>query len=138
MGLSNEFSCEAGNFSYHHNPHRFLQPEILRLYFPVLEPWVVQTFHSPVVPPRIWDCPLLRSLPCPVLSAPATHLHPTYRLVECFLFNSLVVGLPYSLIFWQLCLFFVFKFIVLLLVVQGTQVDLPMPPSWLETIFPHF
>ena len=36
-------------------------------------------------------------------------------LVECFFFNSLVVGLPYSLIFCQFWLFFVFKFVVVLL-----------------------
>ena len=38
-------------------------------------------------------------------------------LDECFFFNSLVVGLPYSLIFCQLWLFFVFKFVVVLLFV---------------------
>ena len=42
---------------------------------------------------------------------------PPTDLDECFFFNSLVVGLPYSLIFWQFMLFFVFKFVVLLLVV---------------------
>ena len=49
-----------------------------------------------------------------------------------FFFNSLVVGLPYSLVFWQFWLFVVFKFVVLLLVVRGGKVCLPMPPSWLE------
>ena len=50
VGLSNELSCEAGSFSHCHlNPHRF---EALRLYFPVLEPWVaLDLSRSPVVPP---------------------------------------------------------------------------------------
>ena len=61
------------------------------------------------------------------ISAPPTSLD------ECFFFNSLVVGLPYSSIFWQFCLVFVFKCVVLLLlVVQGGTVCLPTPPSCLE------
>ena len=60
------------------------------------------------------------------ISAPPTSVN------ECF-FNSLVVGLPYSSIFWQFWLVFVFKFVVvLLLVVQGGKIYLPMPPSSLE------
>ena len=52
-------------------------------------------------------------------------------LDECFFFNSLVVRLPYSSIFCQFWLFFVFKFVVvLLLVVRGGTVCLPTPPSW--------
>ena len=58
---------------------------------------------------------------------------PPTGLEECFFFISLVVGLPYSLIFCQFWLFFVFKFVVvLLLVVQEGKVYLPTPPSWLE------
>ena len=53
-------------------------------------------------------------------------------LDECF-FNSLVVRLPLSLIFCQFWLFFVFKFIVVfLLVVREGTVYLPKPPSWPE------
>ena len=48
-------------------------------------------------------------------------------------FNTLVVGVPCSLIFWQFWLFIVFKLVVVfLLVVQGTEVFLPTPSSWLE------
>ena len=51
---------------------------------------------------------------------------------DCF-FNSLVVGLSYSLMFWWFWLCFVFKFVVvLILVVWGGKVYLPTPPSWLE------
>ena len=52
---------------------------------------------------------LLATILPPVLS---THLHisaPPTGLGECVFFNSLVVVLPYSLIFWQFWLFFVFK-----------------------------
>ena len=58
---------------------------------------------------------------------------PPTSLGECCFFNSLVVSLPYSLIFCHFWLFFVLKFVaVLLLVVWGGTVYLPMPPSWLE------
>ena len=54
-------------------------------------------------------------------------------LDEGFFFNSLVVRHPYSLIFWQFWLFFVFKFFVVLLwIVLGLTVYLPTPQSWLE------
>ena len=58
---------------------------------------------------------------------------PPTSLDECFLFNSLDVGLPYSLIFCEFWLFFGFKFgVVLVLVVGGGRVCLPTPPSWPE------
>ena len=61
------------------------------------------------------------------VSAPPTGLD------ECFFFNSLVVGLPCSSIFYQFWLFFVFKFIVVVfLVMQGDTACLPTPPSWPE------
>ena len=104
--------------------------------------------HSPVVPPGIFarECgtarsashhlahqvlqlpPCLKScLPQLPISAPPTGLD------ECFFFNSLVVGLSCSLIFWQFWLFFGFKFVVVLvLVVQGGTVYRPTPPSWLN------
>ena len=52
-----------------------------------------------------------------VLSAWLPVSAPLTRLGECFLFNSLVVGLPYSSIFCQFWLFFVFKFVIVLLLV---------------------
>ena len=54
------------------------------------------------------------------------------NLDDCFFFNSLVIGLPYSLSVCQFWLFFVFKFVVVLLVVRGGTVCLPLPPSWPE------
>ena len=53
-------------------------------------------------------------------------------LVDCF-FNSLVVRVPSSLIFWHFWLFIDFRLVViLLLVVPGSEVFLPTPPSWPE------
>ena len=67
-----------------------------------------------------------------LLSSQLTVSTPPTSLDECLSFNSLVVGLPYSSIFWQFWLFFVLKFVVLLLVMRGSKVYLPMPPSWPE------
>ena len=87
----------------------------------------------------MWDCPFpLLPLLCyhHLASAAPRPLHPGSTLPtcldECFFFKSLVVGLPYSLIFWQFW-FYVFRLIVILLmVVQGGKACLPTPPSWLE------
>ena len=50
-----------------------------------------------------------------------------------FFFNSLVVGVPCSLIFWHFWLFIDFRLVViLLLVVWGSKGFLPTPPSWPE------
>ena len=52
-----------------------------------------------------------------------------------FYFNSLIVGVPCSLIFWHFWLFLDFKLvIILLLVVRGSEGFLPMPPSWPELL----
>ena len=141
MDLSNEFSCEAGSLSRHCHTHRFLQPEVLRLYFPALEPWVLwsvwlpscssQFIHMNVGPPDLPAavlptsvCQLLPHPPSPsatallrVLSAWLPISAPPTSLDECFYVNFLVVRLPYSLIFWQLWLFFVFQFVIVRLLV---------------------
>ena len=58
------------------------------------------------------------------ISAPATNLD------EYAFFKSLVVGLPYGLIFWQFWVVFVLRLVVILLaVVQGDEACLPIPPS---------
>ena len=125
MGPSNGLSCETGSFSCHLNPHRILQPKILRLRFPVLEPWVARSVLFPGVPLRLptCECGTARSVTLPrVLSARMPVSAPPTSLDECFFFNSLVVGLLYSLVFWQSWLFFVFKLVaVLLLVVRGSK-----------------
>ena len=119
MGLSTEHSCEAGSFSCGHNPHRFLQPEVLRLYFPALEPWIAWSVLLPscsslFIHTQMWDHQPPSCLPSPAPALPHVHSAPPISLGECFYFNSLVVGLPYSSICWQFWLCFVFKFVVFL------------------------
>ena len=100
-----------------------LNPQLFFLVYP----------HANVVPLGPPAATLLRVLSSwlPV-SAPPTGLD------ECFFFNSLVVGLPYSLIFCQFWLLFVLKFVVvLLLVVRGGAVCLPAPLSWPEVTEEH-
>ena len=78
--------------------------------------------------------PVCQPLPCCLSSLPQLPIStsPT-SLDECFFFNSLVIGLPYSLLFWQFSLFLFFKLVViLLLVVWGSEAYLPTPPSWPE------
>ena len=90
----------------------------------MLEPWVEQSvsllscssflpvyLHANVGPPTrqlVLQPPPCRlsSLPQLPISAPPTSVN------ECFFFNSLVVGLPCSLVFWQ---FWLFLFLNLLL-----------------------
>ena len=142
MGSTNELYCEARSFSCCLNPHGFFQSEVLGFYFPTLEPWVARSVSLPscsfwFIPMPIWDRPFCQLLPCQESSPPGMSVSaPPTSLEECFFVNSLVVGLPYSLIFCHFCLFFVFNFfVVLLLVVQGGKVYLPMSPCWLEVQF---
>ena len=94
MGLSNKLTLEAGSFSCYCNPHRFLQTEVLRLYFPTLEPWFAWSVLLPscsfrFIRTQMWDS----QLPCPssplasifpgMISTTAAHLCPSY-LDECF------------------------------------------------------
>ena len=60
------------------------------------------------------------------------HLTNLVGLVDSF-FNSVVVIVPYSLIFWHFSLFINFRLVVIfLLVVLGSERFLPVPPSWPE------
>ena len=150
MGISNELSCEVGTFSCCCNPHRFFQSEVLRLYFTLVEPWVAQyvwlpSYSSWFICMQMWGGrSTSHHLTCPspsaadwlgVLSIWLPISAPPTGLDECFFFNSLVVGLQYSSIFWQFWIFLVFIFVVvLLLVVGGGKVYLPMSPSWPEVL----
>ena len=117
VGLSKEISCEAGSFSCCRlNPHRCFQSEvsgfISRSWSPGLHGLPPQlslpvylhaNVGSPALPPATLPAPVHQLPPCHV-SSPPRHLSPFLLLVwvnECFLFNSLVVRLPYSLIFCQ-------------------------------------
>ena len=115
MGLSKELSCETGSFSHYPNTHRFLQPEVLRLYFPTMKPWVFQSVSLPscsswFICTQLWGHWLHQQPHTLVLQPPLCHESsppwlrisaPPIGLDECFFFNSLVVGLPYSSIFWK-------------------------------------
>ena len=106
----------------------FLTPQLFLPVYP----------HANVGPP----CPAGAALPASVLQLLLCHESsppqlpisaPPAGLGECFFFNSLVVELPHSSIFWHFWLFFIFKFVVvLLLVVWGSKVYLSIPPSWPE------
>ena len=147
LGLSNEHSCEAGGFSCHLKPQRFFQSEVLRLHFPTLEPWVLWSVSlrrcsSGFICTQIWDRPVCQLPPCCVpsplrlpISTPPTGLN------ECVFFISLVIRLPYSSNSWQFWLLFVFKSVVVfLLVVRGGKVYPPTPLSWVEVpyFYPYF
>ena len=80
--------------------------------------WLHCVSHSqlflPVICMQVWDCPVHQPPPCPPHQPPPCHRSfppqpisttPT-SLNECFFFNSLVVGLPCSSIFWKFWLFF--------------------------------
>ena len=120
QGLSNELSCEAGSFSCCHNSHRCIDPEVLRLYFPTLEPWVARSVSLPSC--SSWfihnECGnnhsishhltrlILQPQPCCASFPPWLPISTlSTRLDECFFFNSLVFQLPYSSIFWQFWFF---------------------------------
>ena len=127
------------HFSHCHNPHRFLQPDALKLSFPMLEPWVAQSVLLPSCSSQficmlMWGHLVFQPLPCHMSFPPQLLIStPPTSLDECFFFNFLVVGLPYSSIFWQFWLFFIFKLVaILLLVVWGSKAYLPAPPSWPE------
>ena len=125
MGLSNKLSYEAGSFSCCHlNPHGVFNLRFEAL-FPhagaldcvvCLAPWLFLPvyLHEIVALPSLQSAtllgPLATTLP-QVLSVWLPVSAPPTGLDECF-FISLVVGLPYSLIFCQFLLFFVFKLLL--------------------------
>ena len=83
----------------------------LRLYFPVLDPGLCSLSCALVVPPGLSTCKWGTSLSAscclamsPICLVPVST--PPTGLDECFFFNSLVVGLPYHLIFCWFWLFF--------------------------------
>ena len=133
---------EAGSFSCCLNPHRFLQLEVsfscpgtlgcADCFPPQL--FLLVYLHTnvglPTLPAAISPCPPAIALP-QVLSAWLPASAPPTGLDECFFFNFFVIRLPYSSIFCQFWLLFVFKFVVvLLLVVRGGTVYLAKPPSF--------
>ena len=133
MGPSNGLSCETGSFSPCCNDHRFLQPEVLRLYFSHAETlgctvYVPSQFSSEFIHTHMWGHPVHQTPPCPTSSSshhlvtsplcPSGHLRPSYRSGWMFLLYSVVVR---QFNFLEVLVVFVFKFVVvLLLVVRGS------------------
>ena len=98
VGLSNELCCEAGSFSCCRlNPHLF----------PLC--WSPGLWGLSPGPPAAALLELPAAALLGVVSSRLPVSAPPTGLGECFFFISLVVRLPYSSIFWQLWLFFVFK-----------------------------
>ena len=122
VGLSNELSYEAGNFSRCRNPHRCFQSEVLGFISLNWNPGLLGLYRSPVVPPGLsahkcgTDQSAIRCLAGSTSRRLATS---PLLLVAClcfsywsrwmFLLNSLVVRLSYSWIFCEPSLLFVFK-----------------------------
>ena len=136
MGLSNELSSEAGSFSTAASTATgvfsqrsealfpqagalgcavcFAPPPFLPVYlctnvglWGLLAAAWPALFHNP--PP----CWVRQPPPCHESSQPRLPVStPPTSLDECFFFISLVVGLPYSSIFCQFWLFFVFKLLL--------------------------
>ena len=102
MGLSNELYYEVG-----------VSPGVASTPTGVFNQWFETLFPRTgalgcVVSPHV--CQLR---PCHTSSPPQLPISaPPTRLNECFFFYSLVVRLPYSLIFCQFWLFFVFKLLL--------------------------
>ena len=111
MGLSSKLSCEAGSFSHHCTPHWFFQSEVLRLYFPMLEPSVawsisIRSCSSQFICRHKWDHPVCQQLPYHESSLPllpvwmhvssVTPWLSDFHTVQfsgssgCFLFSSLL------------------------------------------------
>ena len=89
----------------------------------MLEPWGVWSVSLPIcsswfILMQMWDCLAYQPLPCCKSSPPWLPVStPPTGLDEYFFFNSLIIGLPYSLIFWQFWMFFVFTLVAVLLLV---------------------
>ena len=142
MGLSNELSCEAGSFTHNsQHPQVFSVIGFKALYSTCWSPGLRSLSRSSVVSPSLYTqkCGIAHST-IHHLARPSSRCLAASPLCPCCpsppllpVFNSLVVGLPYSSIFWQFW-FFVFKLVVVLLVVQGSEVFLPTSASWPELL----
>ena len=64
----------SGSHSHHLNPHGFFQVEVLRLYYPELEPWVARSVSFPsssscFICMQMWNHLVCQPLPCPPWSS---------------------------------------------------------------------
>ena len=127
MGLSNDFSYEDVSFSCCLNPHRFFFSERFGALFPCTGTLGCMVHLTPQLVLLVYPQTNVGSASCCLAASP---LHPgclSLPLLPVWLnLSSLTPSLsdfPYSSIFWQFWLFFVFKFVVLLLVMQGGKVS---------------
>ena len=119
VNLSNELSSEAGSFSRCHlNPHGCFQSVVWGFISSHwnsglcgLSPGPPGAGQLQLCPPCSIICHFVATLPW-VLSTWLPLSDPPTSLDECFFFISLVVGLPYSSIFCQFWLLFVFKLLL--------------------------
>ena len=124
VGSLNVLFWKSGSFFCCPNAHWFLETEVMRSYLTRTGTlgWVIwpgaRIAHSQGILPEFCPPNLSVGMPTPLLhcnyiSAP---LHPPMpstppnRLDNCGFFKSLVVRLPYSLIFWQLWLLLVLRY----------------------------
>ena len=126
MGLSNKLSCESGSSSHSYNPPLVFSIRDFEALFLGAGTLGCTVYVAPqlflqFICPWMWDCPVCNPpsrwvlQPSALLRVLSTWLPlsaPPTGLDECFFFNSLVVRLPYSLIFCQFWLFFVFKLLL--------------------------
>ena len=127
--LSNKFPCETGSFFHCGNPCHSPQSALI-LSSPFSQP------HPHSLPPR-WGsfqlALLAWSTTLPLVLSICLSAHPPPTSLVDYFFNSLRVSVPCSFVLWHLCLFIVFRLvIILLLVVRGSEGFLPMPQSWPE------
>ena len=105
--------------------HCFLQPEVMGIYLLgagilgcVVWPGAGILRYPSQFSSTSCECETTHSvaslghMASPRLLAPSPGVRPSYRLDECFFFISLVVRLPYSSIFCQFWLCFVFKLLL--------------------------
>ena len=117
MGLSNKLSCRAGSFSCCClNPTGVFSLRF-EASFPCAGALGCVVYFSPqlFLPESAHECGTTHSTSrdlLRVLSARLPVSAPPTGLDECVFFNSLVVGLPYSLIFRQFWLVFVSKLLL--------------------------
>ena len=128
---SNRLFCESGSF-FGHKPSGFYRC------FEALVPCAGTLSRSLVVPPglsayKYGTAPSARQCPLPALPYPIAHLLP-YLLVSMNVFYLTPWLLDFHMVWFSGIsgCFFVFKLVVVLLVVWGRKTYIPMPPSWPE------
>ena len=151
MGLSMNSSVRLGVYLAPSMPIGFSSQRFWSFVSLHWGPGLHSLSRFPVVPPSLsackdettWSASWGLAPPCPPATALLQVFSPNCQslpllsdLDECFFFNSLVAGLPYSSICCQFWLFLVFKFVILLLCVKGGTVSpcLHLGQKWIQII----